>query len=47
MFAVTIDLPESVRESFQEQEPELLRLTLEALAVEGYRRAALSGSQVG
>ncbi len=47
MSTITIELPESVRESLEAQGWELGRLTLESLAVEGYQRAALSGGQVG
>ena len=46
MSTITIDLPETIRQQLEETE-ELPRFTLEAVAVMGYRRAALSGSQVG
>lgn len=47
MSSVTIELPETIWESLQERGQELSRLTLELLAVEGYRRATLSSGQVG
>ncbi len=47
MSTVTIELPETVRESLQAEGQELSRLTLESLAVEGYRQALLSHRQVG
>ena len=47
MSTVTVELPDPVREGLQEQGQELPRLTLKLLVVEGYRRATLSGGQVG
>ncbi len=47
MSTVVIELSESIRESLQAQQPELPRFALEAIALEGYRREALSRGQVG
>ncbi len=46
MSTVTIELPDRIREKLQERQ-ELSRFVLEAVAVEGYRREALSQRQVG
>ena len=46
MSTVTIELPDRIRENLQERQ-ELSRFVLEAVALEGYRRAALTQRQVG
>ncbi len=47
MSTITIELPEPIHDTLRAEGQELSRLTLESLAVEGYRRAVLSGGQVG
>ena len=46
MSTITIELPETVRESLEAQWQELPRYLLEHLAVEGYRQGLLSHGQV-
>lgn len=46
MSTVTIELPDPIRANIQELQ-ELFRFVLETVAVEGYRREALSQRQVG
>lgn len=46
MSTVTIELPDPIRDNLQERQ-ELSRFVLEAVAVEGYRREALTQRQVG
>jgi Uncharacterised protein family (UPF0175) len=43
---VTIELPEDVPQALQERWGNVLRRTLEAIALEGYRSGALTESQV-
>jgi hypothetical protein len=47
MSTITINLPETIRESLEAQWQELPRFILEHLAVEGYRQGLLSQRQVG
>lgn len=46
MSTVTIELPDLIRKNLQEPQ-ELSRFALEAIALEGYRRVALTQGQVG
>ena len=47
MSTVTIELPEPIQETLRAQGEELPRFFLEAAAVEGYRREALTQGKVG
>ena len=46
MSTITFELPDSIREQIEEK-PDLSRSEQEAIAVDAYRRADISGSQVG
>jgi hypothetical protein len=45
--AVTVELPASIERSLAGEWPDLSRKIMEAIALEGYRQAALSQGQVG
>jgi predicted HTH domain antitoxin len=45
--AITLQLPESIERSLSREWRDLDRKALEAVAIEGYRQAALSQGQVG